>query len=539
MEQIIQDVELERLLISPTNPRKHFPEGSIIEMAASLSSVGLIEPLVVRSNHNLPNGTGKLEIVCGERRFRGALIAGLKSLLCIVKELTDDQMFDIQVSENLHREDVSALDEADAFYSLMLRKKMNLEDISLKFGKTEEYIFNRMRLVNLTKEAKVYLENGVLPVTAAIKISTLSEALQKDAIKRTICINEVNGENKFMFAGLKDLKSFFENNVSMPLNLADFNPEDAKLCPQAGNCTQCAKRTGAGLFKDFIDNDKCLDAACYKDKQIAHYQKLRDKLSKTIKQPIVFCAKSYNGEKDFKALGEVLSIIDFNEVDQEKLTEKEKKDLHYAIFIGVNRHRSEDEQNIPHGWIKITKRAEKAIKNGVEKVDQQKEKEKADKEALIKRLTDEILFEQFKEYGFKSISPHSSSLVAADIMDSCVNITAAMLLDIVRRYSLTLKISVLQDNEWKDIELTKSFDGVLTDEMNFNTTHIFCHDAVSNLDPKKMMCLINELVFIDALGNVERLEQFIQEFELDPKAAKRDAALRAKAIAKEAKVLQD
>lgn len=537
MKQIIEDVELERLLISPTNPRKHFPEESIIEMAKSLSSVGLIEPLVVRSNHNLPNATGKLEIVCGERRFRGASIAKLKTLLCIVKELSDDQMFDIQVSENLHREDVSPLDEADSFYSLMQRKKMTLEDIALKYGKTEEYIFNRLRLMNLTSDAKAYLENDVLPVTAAIKIATLSEQLQKQAIKRTISLNEVNGEKKFIFAGLRDLKSFFENNVTMPLKLADFNPEDAKLCPQAGNCTQCAKRTGAGLFKDFLDNDKCLDAACYKDKQIAHYQKLKDKLAKTIKQPIVFCARAYNGEKEYKALGEVLTFIDYREVESEKLTEKDKKELQYAIYVGVNRHPDEDDAKNSHGWIQVTRKVETAIKNGVSKVDAQKEKEKKDKEKLIGQLTNEILFEQFKEQGFKSISSLSSYLLAADLFDGCNNMTAEILLDIVKRYSLTLKISMFDGKEWVDVELTKNFDGVLSD--NFSTSHVDCFDAVNGMDPKKIMCLMNEILFIDSLNKAERLEQFVDEFELDPKAAKRDATLRAKSLAKEAKVLQD
>ncbi len=528
MEQILS-VALDRLVVSPTNPRKHFPEDSINEMANSLKNVGLIEPLVVRSNHKLPDATDKFEIVCGERRFRAAGRADLHDLLCIVKELTDDQVFEIQISENLHREDVSPLDEADAFHSLMQRKHLSLNEVAFKFGKSEEYIFGRIRLINLIKNGREHLENGVLPVTAAIKISTLSERLQNEAIKRTITLSEVNGERVFVFAGLRELKSFFQHNVMLPLLNVDFDVTDAELCATAGACTQCLKRTGAGLFKEFVDSDKCLDSDCYKTKLVTHYIALKETLSKKIKQPIVFCANGYNTEKEFKEL-DPLTMFEWNMVDQEKLIEKDKRDLHYGIMVGIKRHvmeEEDEEDEMKHGYVQITKRAEAVVKKTVTKEEQIKENRKQEQDKLSAILYNECIFNQFKKTGLKSLHSISATMLAASLMDE-TQIAPTILLDIAKRYGLELKVSIHNGNQWEDLVLSKEFDGVINEDMGVSTCNAECFDAIDGLDIKKIMCLMNELIFLSSIRNEETLKIFVDEFELDVKAAKKEANALAK-----------
>src|SRR5947208_861495 len=87
------------LKTSPTNPRRRIDEQSIESLAESIRTQGILEPLIVR------NGDEKYEIVCGERRYRAARVASLTELPCLVRELTDEEVLDIQIHENLHRED--------------------------------------------------------------------------------------------------------------------------------------------------------------------------------------------------------------------------------------------------------------------------------------------------------------------------------------------------------------------------------------------------------------------------------------------------
>lgn len=524
MKQKMEDINLDLLKPDPNNPRKHFPESSLQEMAVNLKAVGQIEPLVVRP---LPGGIF-FGIVCGERRYRGAIIAGIKTLLCQIRELTDDQVFDIQVSENLHREDVSPLDEADTF--MMIHKKgQTIDDIAIRTGKSAEYILGRIKLTNLVKEGKEYLETDILPVTAAIKIATLSEKYQRESLKRIISEIEIDGAKKKIFTGLKDLKSFFENNILMPLDKADFDPLDKNLCPAAGSCGFCPKKTGPGLFNSLINSDKCLDSDCYKNKQVTHYQKLKDKLLKSIKEPIVFCARTYGGEQDFKALGEVLSIFEWSEATDSK----SKKNLNYAIFVGGERTKMESVVVPQYGYVSVTKKAEVVVENisPLSKEAQLKEKQKIQRDELTKILYYKNLFTQFKKTGFKTITPLSAYNLLANLLDE-TNIQIGIMMDIVRRYDLVLPISIDNGKAWVEITLSKSFEDVIDDTAKFSTSFQECFDAVSELDTKKILALINELMFIGAMRNDEALNQYVVEFELDTKAAKKEAATEAKNLLK-------
>ena len=105
-------IAFEDLQTSPTNPRRRIDEQTIAQLAESIRTQGVLEPLIVRIKGK------KYEIVCGERRYRAAKVASLTELPCLVRELSDEQVLDIQIHENLHREDIHPMDEAYGYQFL-------------------------------------------------------------------------------------------------------------------------------------------------------------------------------------------------------------------------------------------------------------------------------------------------------------------------------------------------------------------------------------------------------------------------------------
>ena len=112
-EEAIEKIQLEKLVTNPFQPRKIFDDETIGELAQSIQEHGIIQPIVVRKKGK------KYEIVVGERRFRASKIAGLNEIPAIVKELTEEQMMEIAILENLQREDLTPIEEAEAYQSLI------------------------------------------------------------------------------------------------------------------------------------------------------------------------------------------------------------------------------------------------------------------------------------------------------------------------------------------------------------------------------------------------------------------------------------
>ena len=114
------------LVVSPTNPRRRINDETIRQLSESIRSQNILEPLIVRQTSE------KYEIVCGERRYRAAGIATVAEVPCLVRELTDEQVLDIQIHENLHREDVHPMDEAYGYQFLKEKLGCTNEELALR-----------------------------------------------------------------------------------------------------------------------------------------------------------------------------------------------------------------------------------------------------------------------------------------------------------------------------------------------------------------------------------------------------------------------
>lgn len=177
---MFQTVPITEISESPLNPRKHFEPTQLAELASSIKSVGIVEPLVVR-----PNGkAGRFEIVAGARRFRAAKLAALEEVPILVRELSDDQVLELMVIENNQRDDLDPIEEAAGYSALITSNpaKYSAAFIAERIGRSEKYVWDRMKLLDLIPEARQHLEHGRITAGHAILIARLKPKDQERVI---------------------------------------------------------------------------------------------------------------------------------------------------------------------------------------------------------------------------------------------------------------------------------------------------------------------------------------------------------------------
>ncbi len=152
-----EELRLSELEPNRNQPRKAFDEEALAELADSINQHGVLQPLLVR-----PIPGGGYQIVAGERRWRAARMAGLSTVPAIVRELEDEQVMEIALIENLQREDLSPLEEAQGYQSLMDTYGMTQEEISKTVGKSRSAVANALRLLRLPEEVRALLRAGAL-----------------------------------------------------------------------------------------------------------------------------------------------------------------------------------------------------------------------------------------------------------------------------------------------------------------------------------------------------------------------------------------
>lgn len=144
--EILSVIDIDRIRLSPYQPRKSFDDEKLDELAESIREHGMIEPVIVR-----PTDAGAFELVAGERRFRAAVRAGLRSIPAVARALDDRQSFEVALIENLQREDIKPLECAEAYRRLMHEFGLTQEQIAQRVGKDRSTVANTLRLLNLPR----------------------------------------------------------------------------------------------------------------------------------------------------------------------------------------------------------------------------------------------------------------------------------------------------------------------------------------------------------------------------------------------------
>ena len=179
-KQTLEIISIHKIELSTTNPRKVFDPKALEELSESIKEHGILQPILVRPYVDEKSSWQDYQLVCGERRYRAAILAGLEEVPVSIRVLTDDEAFELQIIENLERKDVHPLDEADAFKKMLDSKKYTIADISAKMAKPESFIVQRLKLVDLIESVREDFLRGHLGIGHAILISRCDEFKQKD-----------------------------------------------------------------------------------------------------------------------------------------------------------------------------------------------------------------------------------------------------------------------------------------------------------------------------------------------------------------------
>jgi ParB/RepB/Spo0J family partition protein len=337
-EAKLQMVKLTDIVPSNTNTLQRDewelkPE-ALKELAESIASKGVIQPILVR-----PDGSpGKYYLVCGERRFLASRQAGQKEIPAYIRDISDEEAFDLQITENLQRKDVHPLKEAQAYKALLDsdRVKNAVQELSKRFGKPVEYITHRLAFNNLIPEMKKEFFEGKMLIGHAILFSRLTEQDQKECMK--ICKPNY-GSSAGQYESLKGVQSQIDQKLIRNLNKAPFNIHDANLVVNAGSCDTCPKRSGHNtlLFSDVKEKDRCFDGACFALKTSRYViTKLDELLLEDPELPVVGGGYHDNMDTSVKKHLEKLGIKVLKEWQDYRTGEKKDKGVVKAFCVSGN-----------------------------------------------------------------------------------------------------------------------------------------------------------------------------------------------------------
>jgi ParB family transcriptional regulator, chromosome partitioning protein len=310
---IVQEIALEQLEASLNNPRRTMNEADLRELAASIREHGIQVPLLVRPLScvgecgKLPDGyeldEPGYEIVAGHRRSEAATIAGLTSVPCIVRELTDEQAAEIALIDNLQRVDVPAMEEAEAFGEL-LDRLLSVAAVAAKVGKEQAYVAKRLKLRSCTLCTRDALREQLITVDHALLLARLGDDEQNQALKWTLdanagsrkpvedvlleriedrkpsakdeddddteqAVRRARWRHEWEPQSVQRLKEHIERHSGVPLDRAPWPMAEDWLLPDVGSCLDCPQNTKANapLFGDLdMGVAVCTDGGCFKAK---------------------------------------------------------------------------------------------------------------------------------------------------------------------------------------------------------------------------------------------------------------------------------
>lgn len=189
-KQPAREVDIQKIDINKEQPRKHFDEEKMRDLADSIRQHGVIQPLVVK-----PEANGRYTIIAGERRYRAARMVGLKQVPVVTKEVTDRELLQISMIENIQREDLNPLEEAQGIAALMEQFSLTQEEAAEILGRSRSAVANSLRLLNLPESVKkriiaAELSAGHARALLAIKDRTLLEKAAAYVVEKQFSVRE-------------------------------------------------------------------------------------------------------------------------------------------------------------------------------------------------------------------------------------------------------------------------------------------------------------------------------------------------------------
>lgn len=302
---------------SPNNPRKSFDKKALEELERNVRGQGVLVPLLVRpiavrrlaaekalaiengslsesAKETMKEATGVpvFEILAGARRFRCAVKIGLAEVPCrVMTGLTDAQALEIMVIENLQRQDVHPLEEAEGFAALMKAGEYDAAALARKIGKSVGYVYARLKLGDIIAPVKKALRAEEISTEHAVLIARLDEAVQAEALDN--CVSES--------WNVRELREWIREEFHCELETAPWDKADATLVAAAGACTTCPKRASANPSDDDASENLCADRECFKGKLAAYLNRRRFEIAAPDGLPPLDISRRWTNEKEILA----------------------------------------------------------------------------------------------------------------------------------------------------------------------------------------------------------------------------------------------
>jgi ParB/RepB/Spo0J family partition protein len=281
---MIEHIKLDAIAESPTNPRRTFGKQSLAELAESMRLDGVLQPILVRPT---PDGAKAYEVVFGHRRLRAARQAGLATVPCMVRDMSADVAARKQVVENLQREDLHPLEEAEGFDAMLRHHGATVADLVQQTGKSRSYIYARAKLLALDELCRKAFYDGEIDAEVAKHIATLPPGRHQARALAIATESTHNGDPKSFRQFIDELEDTFNLN----LNQAPWRLDDATLLADRPSCLDCGERSGKvpELYSEIIKPQRkwakgvhgenvCRNVDCHSEKKRAYLDRVAAEL---------------------------------------------------------------------------------------------------------------------------------------------------------------------------------------------------------------------------------------------------------------------
>ena len=196
----IVEINIDEIRSNPYQPRKVFDPVSLQELADSILEHGVVQPIIVKKS------VKGYELIAGERRTKASRLAGLKTIPAIIRDFDDQEMMEIALIENIQRENLNPIEEANAYENIINSTNMTQDEIAKKFGKSRSYVTNMLGLLKLPDETKKLVETGKLSMSHARSLSKLEDQSEINKLASKIVNDNLN---------VRDIESI-ARNINLP-----------------------------------------------------------------------------------------------------------------------------------------------------------------------------------------------------------------------------------------------------------------------------------------------------------------------------------
>ena len=242
----IEEISLDEIRPNPYQPRKHFDEEALQELAHSIKKSGVFQPVILRKS--IIKG---YEIIVGERRVRASRLAKNETIPAIVRDFDEQAMIEIAVMENLQREDLSPLEEAEAYQMMMDKLKLTQAQVAERLGKSRPYIANHLRLLVLPQDIKIMLQSGELTMSQARTLLGLKDQkkmseLAKKTVEEGITVRHLEWMVQQLTQPVVPVEKKVKNKVNKPYYIVE---SEERLIEKFGTSVEITPKGDRGRIE--------------------------------------------------------------------------------------------------------------------------------------------------------------------------------------------------------------------------------------------------------------------------------------------------